>query len=277
MAKQHYPYIYSSSELGKYFGITIKGIEYYEKKGLIKPSRVGNSKQRRFNLMETYRIWMTRYLRQIGFNVDQTLALLNAKQPATAQASFADMIDKLKSQQMRLNVTIQVLERHLDLLRKLEVDSSGELEPSPSFKWLFLRSMDRAHDSNDRQSKEYREWNELMPITDASIKYKLSDVLSTDTDLEPEIGMVVTSENFKKFGLSESVRVKTIPSQTCLHVILAGDSQQVESREWLQPAIDYIHSNQLQLQGDVVTSLLLVLDNDETHIRFDEAWLPVGK
>lgn len=277
MSTQHYPYIYSSSELGKYFGITIKRIEYYEKKGLIKPSRVGNSKQRRFDLMETYRIWMTRYLRQTGFSIDQTLAILNAEKPAIAQASFAGMIADLKRQQRRLDATVDVMERHLALLHKLDNGPCFELAMSSSFKWLFLRSMEGLHQSNAQQSAEYRQWNELMPIADASVRYKQDHVLGKAVDLEPEIGMIMTTAYFNQFELSVGARVETIPSQLCLHTILVGNSQQITSRQWLQPALDYLQQHDLRLQGDVVTSLLLVLDNDETHVRFDEAWLPVGQ
>lgn len=273
--EHRYPYIYTSSELGKYFGITIKGIEYYEKKGLIKPNRVGNNKQRQFNLMETYRIWMTRYLRQIGFNVDQTLNVLNAEKPVAAEDAFAAMIAKLKRQQLRLNTTIEVLEHNLALLKKVDDGPFFEVTDSPDFKWLFLRSMEGAHRSDAHQSDEYRQWNELMPITDASVRYGHTAVVSDEKDLEPEIGMIMTSAHFDKFGLSSSTRVQSIPGQKCLHTVLVGDSQQIESRQWLQPALDELRRRHLNLQGDVLTSVLLVLDNDETHVRFDEAWLPV--
>lgn len=73
-----YPYVYTSSELGKYFGISIKGIEYYERKKLINPKRVGNNNQRQFNLNDTYRIFMARYLSQSGLTLNDTLDVLNA-------------------------------------------------------------------------------------------------------------------------------------------------------------------------------------------------------
>lgn len=273
---QQYPYVYSSSELGKYFGITIKGIEYYEKKGLIKPSRVGNNKQRRFDLMETYRIWMTRYLRQTGFNIDQTLTILNAQRPATAEKSFEEMIAALQRKQLKLDATVAVLQRHLELLKQLDAGPYFQLEQSPHYQWLFLRSMEKAHQSDAQQSKEYLQWNELMPITDASIRYGQDAINTGQVDLEPEIGMLITNDYFEKFGLAASDRVVSVPSRDCLHTILVGDSQQIKRREWLQPALDVIQARRLHLSGDVVTSLLLVLDNDETHLRFDEAWLPVG-
>lgn len=275
MANHDYPYVYSSSELGKYFGISIKGIEYYEKKGLIKPQRVGHNKQRRFDLMETYRIWMTRYLRQSGFNVDQTRTVLDADQPAVAEASFDDLLTDLKAQRAKLDATIAVLQRHMALLGQLADGPFFEETVSPAAKWLFLRSMEAAHESNAHQSREYRQWNELMPITDASVRYQQAAIVSGAPDLAPEIGMIITNAQFRRCGLTTSVRVRDLPPQRCLHTILVGDSQQIKRRQWLQPALAELKRRHLKLNGDVVTALLLVLDNDQAHIRFDEAWLPV--
>lgn len=270
-----FPYIYTSSQLGKYFGITIKGIEYYEKKQLISPERVGNNKQRRFDLANTYRIFMARYLRQSGFDLNNTLDVLNSTNKDSVIEYYNNLLENLKQKQIRLNSVIKILENNCGLLEKINNKSFFEIVDSPVFKRLFLREMDGPHKSNKEQTEEYRNWNELMPITNASIKYAKKDVLKKTSKIEPDIGMIITEDNFKKFNLKDSPRVTTIKSKKCLHTVVVGNAQRIESKEWLDSIRKYLHDNYLQLNGDIITSLLLVLDNKKVQIRYDEAWIPI--
>lgn len=155
---EKYPYVYTSSELGKYFGISIKGIEYYEKKKLVKPDRVGKGKQRRFNLNETYRVFMARYLRQAGFNINDTLRILNSPNESTALNSYKELLQSLQLKRKYSEIIIKVLSHNLALLKNAKQEQPKfELIKSPVFKRLFLREMDGLHQSNEEQTEEYRQ------------------------------------------------------------------------------------------------------------------------
>lgn len=275
---EKYPYVYTSSELGKYFGISIKGIEYYEKKKLVKPDRVGKGKQRRFNLNETYRVFMARYLRQAGFNINDTLRILNSPNESTALNSYKELLQSLQLKRKYSEIIIKVLSHNLALLKNAKQEQPKfELIKSPVFKRLFLREMDGPHQSNEEQTEEYRQWNKLLPISNASLRYKKDDILKRTANIEPEMGMIITKDYFNEFALKESERVEEVPSMTCLHTVLMGNAQDIERKIWFNSIRKELKNQHYYLNGDIITSLLLVLDNEKTQIRYDEAWIPVTK
>ena len=114
-----YPYVYTSSELSKYYGISIKGIEYYERKNLISPRRVGNNNQRRFNLDDTYRIFMARYLSQSGLTLNDTLDVLNAKNEETALKFLVKNLQESEKKFKRIKASIEVMTHNIRLLQKV--------------------------------------------------------------------------------------------------------------------------------------------------------------
>ena len=75
-AKDSADYIYSSTELSRYYDISIKGMAFYEEKGLIHPERIGQGQARRFGLQDCYRLASARMLRGCGFSLDETARLL---------------------------------------------------------------------------------------------------------------------------------------------------------------------------------------------------------
>ncbi len=274
----NYPYVYTSSELGKFFGISIKGIEYYEKKKLVKPERVGKSKQRRFNLNETYRIFMARYLRQAGFDISETLGILNSPDKEKALNSYEGLLQNLQFKRKHLEAIIEVMNHNLALLEMAKKEQSEfELVKSPIFKRLFLREMNGPHQSNKEQTEEYRQWNMLLPISNASLRYKKVDILKKTTYIEPEMDMIITKNYFKEFGLKESERVEELPSTICLHTVLMGNAQDIERKTWFNSVRKELKKRNFLLNGDIITALLLVLDNEKAQIRYDEAWIPVIK
>lgn len=114
-----------------------------------------------------------------------------------------------------------------------------------------------------------------MPISNASIRLKKDDVLQRRDDIEPEIGMLILKSNFDKFNLDNSNRVTTINATKCLHTVLVGSSEAIETKRWLDPTRNYLKKHDLRLTGDIITSMILVLDNRDVKVRYDEAWIPI--
>ncbi|MBP2058511.1 hypothetical protein J2Z60_001696 [Lactobacillus colini] len=215
---------------------------------------------------------MTKYLRQAGLDIDKTIQVLNS---VDAIGKLSNLLVDLTKKQERINAISEVLSHNLNLLKKAQNGTFFEEVNSPVLKRLFLREMDEPHKSNQQQTLEYRLWNELMPISNASIRLKKEDILARRDTIEPEIGMLISKENFDKFNLSDSSRVTTIQSEKCLHTVLVGLSEEIETKKWLNPVRQYLRNKNLELNGDIITSMLLVLDNDNAQVRYDEAWIPI--
>lgn len=278
MAENNYPFLYSSTELSKYFGITIKGIEYYEKESLISPHRVGTEKERRFNLADTYRLFLSRYYKQAGFSIKEIRSLLNQNQIKQVATSIKKQENKLQQQEIWLQAVNSNLDRVQKLLIKVRNSKSiFEYKDCPAFKRLFLRKLNGPHLENSNQAKEYKYWNKLMPITNGGLFYSCRQLLKRESYLSPEVDMLITKENFKNFHFNGSNRVTDIASKKCLHTILIGDANKIGKINWLLPALNKLKADGNHLTGNVLTSILFVKHGSNKDIRYDEAWLPIEK
>lgn len=271
-----YPYEYTSSQLSKYFGITIKGIEYYEKKGLISPKRIGEGKKRIFDLNDTYRMFMSRYLEQSGFTLQKTLGLINSDNLDNVTMDLLEQLQILKEKQHLITGIIRITEHNLNQLESRKEKQNFEIIKSPELKRLFLREMQGPHNTNKEQTEEYRKWNELMPICTASLRYPFESLKSKDKVLPVEIGMIMRKDDFDSFGFKESTRVETITSKKCLHTVIIGDADGIQNREWLSSIMTYLRNHNLELNGDIITNLLFVQSSENASLRCEEVWVPIA-
>lgn len=275
MTKKDYPYEYSSVQLGKFFGITVKGIEYYEKKGLISPERVGSEKERRFNLKDTYKLFLSRYFKQADFSLKEIHNIFEQTDLKDITEIINQKENEIHKQELLLHAINESLKHTSNVLEKISnmQESFFEIKSaSPEMKWLFVRNMNSPHIDNESQLKEYKRWNELMPITHGSLRYKKEDILA-NKDLNPDIGMLISSQDFKTFDFKNSDRVNSVNDELCVYTVLIGNANEIKKDNWLRPAKQFIKSNNLEITGNIVTSFLLV----KQDIRYDEAWIPVRK
>ncbi|MDL2218486.1 MerR family transcriptional regulator, partial [Christensenellaceae bacterium OttesenSCG-928-M15] len=70
---------YKTSQIAKYYGMTNKGLEFYEEKGILTPEREENGKYRVYHLEDCYTIYGAKLFRRVGFSVEETLQMVNCK------------------------------------------------------------------------------------------------------------------------------------------------------------------------------------------------------
>lgn len=109
-----------------------------------------------------------------------------------------------------------------------------------------------------------------MPVTHGSLRYSKNDFLN-NTELNPDIGMLISTENFKKFNFKESDRVISVNPRLYVHTVLIGDANEIKRDTWLMPIRQFVEDNNFKISGDIITSFIFVKQNT----RYDEAWIPI--
>ena len=268
-------YIYSSSELSAFYGLTIKGMEFYEKKGLVHPERVGSGKMRRYSLEDSYRLYCTRMFKNCGFSIQDTIALLEDN-------SFDHARDALAQRMASMEREIRTQQRILEILRRTDALMSlaergapfYEIVDCPGFYRLFLRRFDGPHESSAEETRDYRRWNDHLPITAASLRFPLADCRLDVRRVDTRVGLIVDRQDFDQLGFRESGRTQFIPGGRFLHTLLQGSSQRLAEADWLYPALRYMRANGLRQTGDAFSRMLFVVRAPEGDRRIDEAWFP---
>ena len=275
MAKDEY--VYSTSQLAGYYGLTRKGLAYYEEKGLIVPARGENQKYRVYSLSDCYNLYHTKLYENCGYTLSETARSLREDPTEAVAANLQGHIVRMRR---RLAVQHRMLERAEHIASTLRRSLDGpvfEIVQSPAFYRLFVRTYQEEHTSDPEETAEFARWNEFIPIDVASLRYDRERILRGDEQLNVNIGNIMLAEDFQELGCDLSARVEYIPSRRCLYTVLAGDAERINHRGWLRDACDCLRSRGLRLCGDPVTALLAVTCDGGTRIRLDEAWFPIGE
>ena len=269
-------YVYSSSELSKFYGLTIKGMAYYEQCGLVTPERVGLDKVRRYSLLDNYRLFYTRFYKNMGLSIRETADLLENNTPEHLAGDLDGHISRLRREVWFQRRMLEELER----LRRLLPGAAGE--PSFSviceeegFYRLFIRPFSGPHKSSREETLEYKTWNDYLPVANASLRFPLADCLSDREELDTEIGLILREGDFRAIGLQESGRTQYIPAGRFLHTFLCGEAERLDRKDWLRPALTWMQAHRLRQTGDAFTKMIMVLRQDGRDLRCDEAWFPV--
>lgn len=281
MAKKQEPearYEYSTTELSRFYGLTIKGMEYYENEGIVKPERVGNSRIRRYNLLDSYRMYMARMLRNSGIGIQEVSNFLNNN---TLSNLENHLMPHLKTLQQNLFVQRRILESLEHLEAALKQIREGKIRyefiSREGFYRLFLRRFIGPHKSNREQTLEYQLWNDYLPITAASLCFPKNDCQRIVGEVDTRIGLIIDETDFHAFNFEHSDRTQFIPGGKFLHTIIVGDAEKLCDKTWLAPSLEYIETNNLKQTGDAFTRMLFTCEENGRAVRYDEIWIPVRK
>jgi DNA-binding transcriptional MerR regulator len=268
-------YVYSTSEVAGYYGLTGKGLAFYEEKGIIAPKREQNNKYRVFSLDDCYSLYHSKLYSNCEFTLLQTVNLL--KKTCTAGVETA-LLEKAEAMRKEAWFKGRVADCAEHIARVLEGEARMPffeiVERSEKVRLFVRKAMDE-HVFGKRQSEEFENWNRTIPINVASLKYSLEEIQSGKSELNVDIGNIIDKADFDALGYPLTAQTEVIPAAKCLYTVLKGDADAIDSRTWLMPALDYLENHNLRLIGDPITAMLVVVGSANNRIRYEEAWFPI--
>ncbi len=252
-------------------------MELYEGKGLIQPERIGSGKMRRFSLHDVYRLASSRLFHNCGFGMNEIVHLLHVNSFSELAAALDRRMHQLNEEIAYQQGILSGMERLKEMAEKIERHNTGwELVPIDGFYRIFIRRLNEAHESDEQQSEELCNWNRFMPITEASLRFPMEDLVSGQDEIHTEIGMIIEKADFEKYNFSQSDRVAYIGPCVAAHGIASCNELKLDSKEWLKDGLAYIERHQLRIAGDGFSRLIYVIPNERQEwMRFDEVWIPI--
>lgn len=269
-------YIYSTAEASKFYGLTRKGLSFYEEKGIISPSRTENNKYRIYTLEDCYSLYHAKLYSNCNFTLAEIADMIQG-------GGETEFVEQMKKKQEIIEKDILLRQRMLfhagritNIMEHLDEYMQFKIVESPDFYRLFVRKYNEKHTSSQAQSLEFEEWNRTIPINTASLKYSIDEVRENRETLNVGIGNIISAQDFGTFDYQVSERVEFIPSQKCLYAVLCVDGEHIYKKDWLTPAFQYMKEQQLECVGDPFTSMLVVLQTGAGKVRYEEVWFPVS-
>ncbi len=269
-------YIYSTSDISQFYDLTPKGLAYYEEQGIIHPRRKEDSSYRIFTLEDCYSLYHSKMYKNSGLSLKETASI-------EKEGSLDEIIRKLETssnQELdRIKIETRMQERVLEITSKLkEYQAQGQtfkvVDRSECYR-LFVRTFDFHHVTNRESSNEFAEWNKYIPINTASLLYTKEKLLSNDSEMNVNIANLILAKDMEFLHLKKTSHVMHYESRKCIETIIQGSATKIDSKDWLEKSLQHIKEEGYELDGDVLTSMLLVTGEKDHKTRFDVAWFPI--
>ena len=270
-------YIYSSSEMARFYGLTNKAIQFYEEKGLLHPQKVGSGNIRRYDLSDSYSLYYTRLYHNCGIGVNQVVDLLQNNTPEHLCSTLAQHMERMEKEiRFKQHLLAHMQDIQSTFAHALaHPDAFSIITLGEGFYRLYIRHFSAAHTSNKQETEELQTWNQLLPIACASMLFPLDSLLSGKELLDTQIGLVIRESDFNRFDLRHSDRVAYHSGGRFVRGVISGDHMHLDDPQLLAPALAFIRENGLRIRGDAFTRMLHNIKTDTGCIRCDEIYIPI--
>ena len=270
-------YIYTTSQLAKQYDLTPKGLAFYEKHGLVSPSREQNNKYRSFNLEDCYCLHFSKFYKNVGLSINETVEL---EKNGNMDTIMGTINSSCETKMKQIDEEIMIIKAFRDIVSRLEeykkYGQQFKITRRPEFDRLHVRYYDETHIINDKSSAEFVKWNKYTPINAPSLLYSFDRVNSNEDLMNVDVANGIFSSDFDLLGFDRSENVKHYDSVKCIETIICGDALKINNREWLLSTLDYIKKHNYELADDIITKMLIVTGKNDNRIRYDVAYFPIS-
>jgi len=257
------------SEISRMIGLSVSGIRYYEKAGVISPLRGENGKYREFSLHELQLLLMCKYYRQCGFSIQESIDLLKQSDSSKVKLKMKTRCNQLEQEITRQQMMLELMKEKTRGLDCLEGPLSCITEVrSPALLRLKLwRPGMEEHEY--APFSQIMEWFSYNPFIDSCLILPEERLLHGSGLLETEWGLSIEESFANRLGIIPNKQVERIPSCDCVRLMVRVNEDLTIDADQLSPARQYLADHDLTIVGDAISRMLLHTSAGEKLIRYD--------
>ncbi|WFR59883.1 MerR family transcriptional regulator [Anaerocolumna sp. AGMB13025] len=265
---------YTISEFAELLGVTVDTIRLYEKYGIVKPIKSKKNNYRYFDDLDARNMLMSRWYRSLEFSMQEVSSL-------TRKSTTDAIIHKINER--KVNLTKEI-ERKLMILKKLEeiTDNFSDLESienkcvAKELPGIYrIRQTDKNNlVKSEDLIKKVEEWMKYLPFAFFSFHINSMEVLSTDDTFDYNWGLALEEKDAALLGIKADEGIEYIEGKKYISSIIKTTGDYI-TRESMQFMIDYIHENQLKMDGDIIGRIILTEKTQDVRQTFLEVNIPV--
>ena len=267
---------YSISEVAKLLNISVETVRFYEEKGIIAPKRKTNSKYRRYESWDIFRLYECLQYRALHFTLEEADRTMNS---ASIQ-EFSDMIEE-KEQALRKKVHFDtmLLSRMTEMRERSQLAAAniGHFWVTKAPRTHYIFSTVGSGDAYEAitPSKELGgTWLSYAAFMDFCVQIRLQDVLEKN-DREYWCG-AMDDRYIRYFSVPLTKKVRTKEPALCLTTnVDMGDHGNL-SIEWVCSLLEKAEEENLEVCGDVWGKLLHRYHENGKYHRIMELSVPIS-
>lgn len=264
---------YKIGEVANILGITTEAIRYYESQGVITPIKYKKSNYRYYSKWDIELLIRARCLRSYGYSIAETVEILNSCEiPDISARLHQKEADIEKNIAWNLNLLRRLRELNESIVESENFVGKYRIEYRPAMYRLENQIGYKLKDSPEMK-RLTREWIDMVPFIRASAHFKKEDLENGSDTFS--FGQALDEKYADFFGIKESQYVTYLPSIPCMYTVINSNSEISLSPQRMLPAVKYLHSQGLELKGDIITLISIMRKKDGHYFNYHQAWLPI--
>ncbi len=264
--------VYRTSDILSLYGLSNKGLFYYEQKGLIAPPRSHESNYRVYSLTETSKLHECRFLRECGFSVDESISLVAHASPDELMSSYDKRLEEINDNIRWSEMVIEQLKADRKSIEQIKNHAiPREIVKRPPMIRISLRDV---HMPYDTQSEAfYQQWQEFLPVANASLL--LTDYNPGNENPSINLGFIMHANALEQIGAELPESAQFLPPVLCYHTFISGPSNTLADQKRFEDAYVYLAHRNIHSTGAAVTRMISSMDIGSGMQRYDHLWIPI--
>lgn len=266
---------YSIGTMARLLGISAEAIRYYESRNIIQPVRDPETGYRYYNTGDFHMLLRARHYQNYGFSLEEVADLFRSRdlpgiqeqmgmQEAGIQREIVRQINLLK----RIRQSQAMLEDAVNSVGQYRIEERpGIYRMNTQKNYTLCRSKE--------ELKLIEEWAGKTPFVYSCAVFYEEEIRKGETGFD--FGMGLNEEYAQFLEVEETDQVQYYPPCLCVHTCLPSRSGQYLSLNSLKDSLDYLKSNGLELQGDIVTQVVCMTKPEDEYFNWHIVWLPIKR
>ncbi|MCI8538963.1 MAG: MerR family transcriptional regulator [Oscillospiraceae bacterium] len=267
---------YKIGDVAKILGISPDLLRYYEKKGVVKPTKDPDNDYRYYDAWDVNFLMDCLWFKNFGFSIEQIAEMVRIPSARQLSTLFYEKEDELRATITRCELLLKRSEEHRQELTHIpRLLGRCELGDSPE----VIRYINRYTDSFDNSpalQRLSRDWLDLIPFTSRCFEIQKEDLLQ-DGGRDYRWGLALAMDYAEQLKVAQDPPVAHLRSERSIHSVFKSSGKGNFSPRHIRYMVDYAHEQGLTITGGARGQLLASVLEGDLLTGYFEVWLPIAE
>ena len=264
---------YKIGDIAKILGISPDLMRYYEKKGIVKPTKDKFTDYRYYDSWDVNFLIECLWFKKFGFGMKEISQIVSQYSYDTLQETLDKKCGEIQEEIEREKSLLECLERHKRVLE----DSKSRLgqcdiQDSPEIV-LYLNRYNFTYDESPDVQKMDQQWVAYLPYIRRCFDISQEDLNSGGTNYA--WGFYMDMDYARRYRVKIEPPAFHLPSRRSVHSVFRKEGKNNFSPKLLGYMVEYARQQGLRICGGAHGSLLCSVRENGEMTGYFEAWIPV--
>lgn len=264
---------YKIGDVSKILGISPDLLRYYQKKGVVTPTKGENNNYRYYDAWDINFLIDCLWFKNFGFGIEQTAKLVSDSSYEDVLARMEDRREEIRQSMRREQMLLDRADQYFASMARIKTMlGKCDLVYSPEF-YRYLNRHNYDYENIRELQDLSHQWLQYMPFVNRCFEIEQAD-LENKTD-NYAWGYSMGMDFVEKLGVPLEPPVVHLTSRPSVHAVFTSSGKTGFSPRHLKFVMDYVRENGLTVTGNAQGTLICSVMEEGKLTGYFEVWLPV--